>query len=335
MSDGPLPVYLHARKIKAISRRGEEKVSGTFWLKRKQSRPAKKGTYWSLDLADVTGAFHLFCFPDNPLHEVVADVDEGKAVLVEMLTTRYQGKFSPRLLQFRELTGEELNRPGMTAWLVRSPEESMEVLRERLENLISAIEPRELQDTVRVALEAEGQGFMDKPAAYMLHHAYRGGLLEHSLQVATQSRALLPFYPQCHEGLVIAGALLHDIGKVADFQGHLQWDKTERWVSHGHVAEGFARVRAACTRTGLDSHLAQRLEHIILSHQGEREWGAAMPPATLEALLVAQVDQLNARLTMAIEAIGQRDPEKPFTDPVPGLNNHILVESWYEQEEES
>ena len=117
--------------------------------------------------------------------------------------------------------------------------------------------------------------FRTSTAAISMHHAYRHGLLEHTTHMVRAARSLLPLYPEVDPDLSIAGVLLHDIGKLEEYEGALAPTISRIGTLQGHVVLGFRTARKAALQAKLNTDLTERLEHIILSHQGEKEWGAA------------------------------------------------------------
>ena len=177
--------------------------------------------------------------------------------------------------------------------------------------------------------------FRSSPAAMVMHHAWIGGLLEHTWQLMRLADAILPQYhqasgePKLNRDLVLMGLFLHDLAKTTE----LSWKKGFQYTTEGnlvgHIARG-AMWLEDCARD-LDPPLPEEalavLQNIILSHHGEPEYGALRPPMTPEAILVAQLDNLDAKLAMALTAI---DPEGEgrggggdFTDRVTGTGSRL------------
>lgn len=306
--------------------RGNE-VRGVFVLKKKASKKAKNdSTYLSLEYGDRTGNFHSFCFGDNPIYPRIESIDEGSPVFVSLVTGVYQGRFSPRLTETRLLTEDELANPALSARLVETCLEDPDKLWQEFESFIDDIAHEELRTTVRLAIGEIEAGFRSTPAAVAMHHAYRHGLLEHTVHMARACKALLPLYAEVDPSLAMAGLLLHDIGKVIEYEGELSVSKSRSGILQGHVVLGYRMVRKAGMIAKLDADTLERLEHIILSHQGELEWGAAAMAATPEAVFVSMIDNLDARMGMVQYALRHRSEEKPFSDYLPGLKAPLLTD---------
>ena len=140
--------------------------------------------------------------------------------------------------------------------------------------------------------------FREAPAAKHYHQAYRHGLLEHSLTVAQAVSAISATFPGIDRDIAVAGALLHDIGKLDAYAFRGEGiEMTDEGRLFGEITLGYARVRAALEAIdGLPDSDARALLHVILSHHGSLEHGSPVVPATREATLVHGVDTLGARL---------------------------------------
>ena len=303
-------------------------VSGAYVLKKKANKKAKNdSTYLSLEYGDRTGNFHCFCFGDNQIYPRLESISEGSPVFASLITGVYQGRFSPRLTETRLLTEDEMANAEISSRLVETCVEDPEKLWEEFQKFVDEIEHEGLRTTVLLAIGEIETGFRSTPAAVAMHHAYRHGLLEHTVHMARNCKALLPFYTEVDPSLAMAGLLLHDIGKVIEYEGELSVSKSKTGILQGHVVLGYRMARKAGMIAKLDPVLLERLEHIILSHQGELEWGAAAMAATPEAVFVSMIDNLDARMGMVQYALRHKNEDKSFSDYLPGLKAPLLTES--------
>jgi 3'-5' exoribonuclease len=151
------------------------------------------------------------------------------------------------------------------------------------------------------------------PAAQTLHHAYRAGFLEHVLQVASVGEMVAKAY-QADADLVLAGALLHDIGKLQELDYDLATTYSRDGRLLGHIVLGAGVVRdAAAAIEGFPPALLTEIQHLILSHHGCLEYGSPVVPMTIEALILSFVDDLDAKINMARQAIRDDTGEGEFT----------------------
>jgi len=152
------------------------------------------------------------------------------------------------------------------------------------------------------------------PASVMMHHNYRSGFLEHILSMAKIAEKLTPIY-KLDQDLVMAGVLLHDIGKLTEISSSLEAEYTDEGNFIGHIVIGRDMVREACAKIkGFPKILQQQLEHIILSHQGKFEWQSPKQPSFEEALLVHFIDNLDAKMNLMKLALEEDQQDGKWTD---------------------
>jgi len=295
-------------------------------VKKLSGKTASNGNpFLSVDLGDRTGSFGCTVFSDNPGFEALKGAGEGAVVRVEGKVDHYQGRLSPKLTRVAVVPEAELGVPGLIENLVEvAPEDSTKLWAE-FNTYIDSISQPELRATVRAVFDEIGEVFRWAPAAVAMHHAYRHGLLEHTTRMARAAQALLPLYPEVEASLAMAGILLHDTGKTIEYEGTLATRRSRRGILQGHVVLGYQLARKAGMKCRLDPERLERLEHIILSHQGEPEWGAAVYAATPEAVFVSMIDNLDAKMGMVQRALRQAGAGDEFSERLPGLNAPLLT----------
>jgi 3'-5' exoribonuclease len=139
--------------------------------------------------------------------------------------------------------------------------------------------------------------FANAPAARTLHHAYIGGLIEHSLSMARLAQLAAQHYPYVNKDLLLTGALLHDMGKVHEYDTSEAFDFSDDGRLVGHIVRAVTLVERAAAELGTLSEAEMRqLIHLIASHHGTLEWGSPVVPKTLEAILLHQLDLLDSRV---------------------------------------
>ncbi|MBS0663122.1 MAG: HD domain-containing protein [Verrucomicrobia bacterium] len=314
------------RDLKAHDGANGQLFTSVLVVRKLATKTASNGNpYFSAELGDRTGSFSCTIFGDSPVFEVFKAAGEGAVVRVEGKVEYYQNRLSPRLSKASVLTDAELAAPGLLDNLVELAPENAEALWTEFNGFIDALGQAELKATVRAVFDEIGETFRWIPAAISMHHAYRHGLLEHTVHMARAARALLPLYPEVHADLAMAGILVHDTGKAIEYEGALATKRSRRGILQGHVVLGYQLVRKAGKKCKLGDDLLERLEHIVLSHQGEPEWGAAVYAATPEAVFVSMVDNLDAKLGMVQRALRQANPDDEFSERLPGLNGSLLI----------
>jgi len=312
--------------LRQLPQSGKTPFRGIFILRSREMKTAKNGNeFIAVEFGDNSGSFRSNCFQDGSIYRAIQSVEPGSIVEVEGESDYFNNNFSPKLNRVTPVDEETASQKGWMDQLVKSSNEDPEKLREELENTLEKISPPELKSTVALVLEEHRDTFHSSSAAISMHHAYRSGLLEHTVRMARCCQSLLPHYPEVHPGLAMAGIILHDIGKVLEYTQGMVTEKTRPGILQGHVVLGYRIVRKAAIQSKLDPDLLERLEHIILSHQGELEWGAAVKAATPEAVFVSMIDNLDAKMGMVQEALRQAPADKEFSDYLPGLGTNLLL----------
>ncbi len=176
--------------------------------------------------------------------------------------------------------------------------------------------------------------FKNSPAAMSMHHAFIGGLLEHTLNVARAAKALLPMYPELNGDLVLAGVFLHDIGKTAELTSGPSFGYTDRGQLVGHItmATIWVQEKAKALAEEIDEEFPQKtldlLQHIILSHHGVHEYGSPKLPAIPESYFIHYLDNLDAKMYMTVRDIdADPDSESAFTSFSNQLQTRIYKNS--------
>jgi 3'-5' exoribonuclease len=324
MPDSPKPPST-VRDLKAADGAAGRPFASILVLRKLSAKTAANGNpYLVAEFGDRTGSFSSTVFSDSPAYEAVRGAQEGCVVRVEGKVETYQGRLSPKLARASVVEPETLTPEEVEGLVETAPEDAGELWGEFGE-FVRAISRPELRATVTLVLEEVGEPFRSAPAAASMHHAYRHGLLEHTVHMARAARALLPLYPEVDPDLAMAGILLHDMGKTIEYEGSLATKRGRRGILHGHVVLGYQLVRKAAIKAKLDAERTERLEHVILSHQGRLEWGAAAVAATPEAVFVSKVDELDARMGMVQRALRNAQGGDEFTERVLGLETPILV----------
>lgn len=279
---------------------GKKNFSSIVLLRSNQLRTAKNGSeFLMLEFGDNSGTIGAMCFDGSPAFQILKDAQPATALEIDAVSDFYQGRLSPKIESARRLGDEELEQ-ALADLAPVSPFDP-QAMRSELCGIIADISDESLRATILYAINEVGEAYFTSTAATKMHHAYVHGLLEHSLKTARMANALLPLYPYIDRDLALAGCILHDIGKVEEYSQTLVPERTRAGILHGHVVLGYRIVRKAGLKNGLSPDLQERLEHIILSHQGELEWGAAARAATPEAVFVSSIDNFDAKMG-AIEA---------------------------------
>jgi 3'-5' exoribonuclease len=275
-------------------------LRSTFLATETVVRPDSRGSpYLSTKLVDKTGSV------DARMWRLPAEFSSGlngpEYVYVEGNAHEYRGMLQVKVERMRILSKNEVEKEDY----LPATEDDREFLAEELIEAGRALVDPYLRELFArmVADEELWEAFCAAPAAKAMHHARLGGLLEHSVYCLRLAQALAELYP-VNKSLLIFGAVFHDVGKTKE----LSWENGSFAYStegrlQGHVILGDRIVAAHVSQTpGFPEELALQLSHLMLSHQGEKEYGSPEQPKTLEALLVNLLDNLDARAAMFLES---------------------------------
>ncbi len=188
-----------------------------------------------------------------------------------------------------------------------------------------------LAELVRRILSENADLFQKMPAAQNLHHGFIGGLVEHVWSVTRVSALLANHYasyyselnPPLNKGVIVAAAILHDIGKLRELEYHpVETRYTKQGSLIGHILMGRDMVREVARQMGgFDEETLLLLEHAILAHHGKPEYGAPKAPATLEALIVHYADELDAKMNAVVRECLRASGDSPFTEKIFAVEN--------------
>ncbi len=274
--------------------RDRDQVSSVFLVKEKTMAMAKNGKpYITLHLMDKTGEIEGRVW-DN-VDVISARFEKDDFISVQSKASVYLGKMQLIISELSKVPESEVN---LGDFLPESDRDSEEMVAE-LASLISSLTDENLHRLLLAFFE--DSCFMDlyrvAPAAKGMHHVYLGGLLEHSLSVAKLVDAVVPLYPGLNRDLLVAGALLHDVGKVREMTYLRSFDYTDEGKLLGHITIGTEMIQEKIsTIPGFPADLAMLLKHMMLSHHGQYEFGSPKRPKTIEATVLNYLDDLDSKI---------------------------------------
>jgi 3'-5' exoribonuclease len=288
---------------------------GFFLCTDKSVRTGRGGEFIALLLSDATGVLTARIL-DN-VDRLRDEFDAGEFVRVNGRANLFNGR-----LQFIIESGRRVmlgadsqdRRDGFREeLLILAAPRPVDDMWQELQQVIGAIGNPHLRVLVKRIVTDHADRLRIWPAARTVHHAYRGGFLEHVLKMAEAGRMLAVLYG-ADADLVVTGALLHDIGKLQE----LDYDTTTTYSRDGnligHITLGALLVQDACrTIAGFPDQLRSEVTHLIISHHSEREFGSPVAPMTAEAFILAAVDDLDATLNQVRRAVNDDEGQGEFT----------------------
>jgi 3'-5' exoribonuclease len=300
-----------------LSRIAELDASATGWgfflCARKDLRSGRNGgEYLDIVLQDVSGEIRAKIFQD--IDVVRQEFDAGEFVKVQAKGNLHHGRFELIVDKIRRVLPDRDAADGFREddCIPTSPRPVDEMWQELADRVASVQHPR-LRELLTRIVDRNADRLRVWPAARQIHHAYRSGLLEHILKIMAAVVHLAELYG-ARRDLLIAGALLHDIGKLRELSYDVTIDYSVEGNLVGHIAIGVGMVRDVIREIpDFPPDLQNEIEHLILSHHGSLELGSPVKPMTVEAFILAAADELDARLHQVRRLIADDDGEGPFT----------------------
>ena len=303
-----------SNRLARVSQLEPDKTGWNFFLCiRKDVRVGKNGEYLALMLQDASGqvAGRVFEGVERLKHEF----DIGEFVRAEGRTSTHNGELQLVASSIRRVNPVQDKAQGFCEEeCVPSAPRPIGDMWTELGALVEAVTHPALRVFLNRILTDHETALREWPAAQQIHHAYRGGLLEHVLSMATTGKALARHYG-ASEDLLVAGAVIHDLGKLQELaydHGAISYSRDGNLV--GHIALGLVMVRETAKGiSGFPDDLRAELEHLVVSHHGARDKGSPVEPKSVEAFILAAVDNLDAQLHQVRSALGDNGADPEFT----------------------
>ncbi|MDZ7797860.1 MAG: HD domain-containing protein [Candidatus Marinimicrobia bacterium] len=301
--------------------KANEEVRAYLLLREKHLRLTRDGKpYLDVLLSDRSGMII------GKIWEHAGDIEPmieiGSPVGVRAFVEEFRGRKQLNITRIVPVNEEDFSSKGFS-WELILPHtgQNPEKMWRFVEKHIKKVENPWIMSLLQLLIVKNRSKIMKHPASLRLHHAVIGGLLEHLVYMLNLGVRAAKQYSMDRD-LVIAGILLHDIGKLKELSGYPNNIYTDEGNFLGHVIIGCEMLEKAISGIkGFPEELANKLKHIILSHQGEYEYQSPKKPAFPEALLVHYLDELDARMDMMKNAISQELDEGDWTS----LKNYFHV----------
>jgi 3'-5' exoribonuclease len=292
----------------------EDSGWGYFLCTYKEVRTGRSGgEFLFLSLQDATAQVVAKLMTDAERYK--SEFEAGEYVRVEGRGSLYNGQVQLVLSTIRRVNPDQDRQQGFREeeCILSAPRPIDEMWAE-LQTHLSGVKNNHIRVLLnRIVADNEAQ-LRIWPAAQQIHHAYRGGFLEHISKMAEVGILIARAYG-ADEDLVLAGVILHDIGKLQELAyegGAGSYTRDGNLV--GHIALGMMMVREAANGiSGFPLELRSQIEHLVASHHGVREYGSPVEPKTIEAFILASVDELDAKLNQVRRAIAEDPSDDEFT----------------------
>lgn len=272
-------------------------VSGLFCVASKSIRQTRSGSpFISMTLMDNSGSIEARVW--DRARELEVFFEKGDIIYVQAEAVDFNDQCQLKVNDLNALEPGTSIDPAMFLSVTSIDRDEYWMICQKAMKSIKNPEFRMVLKEVFSAPEMQ-KSFCEAPAAKKMHHAYIGGLLEHSVNLLRLSRVVCGLYPYLDRDLMVAASLCHDIGKTREYS----WERppidyTDQGRLLGHIAIGLEMVEKAVdtARLNQNSRKLLALKHVILSHHGQREFGSPVLPMTEEALVFHMIDDLDAKL---------------------------------------
>ncbi|MFH1148222.1 MAG: HD domain-containing protein [Pseudomonadota bacterium] len=301
-------------------------VQGIFLVKDKVQALTKNGLpYLTLNLSDKTGDLEGRIWEKT--NEWNGLFKKGDYVLIEAQAESFRDQTQLNIMRLEACVPTLVNPAD---FLPSSVKDIEEMWRE-LKGISARIKNDHLAELLRNFFrdKAFGARFKTAPAAKRMHHAYLGGLLEHTLSLTRLVSAIIPEYPQLDGDLLLAGTILHDVGKTREFTYPPEssfFDYTDEGRLVGHIVIGAQMVQEKIDlMRRFPRDLAMVLKHLVLSHHGEYEFGSPKRPKTAEAFVLHLSDDLDAKINALSGLKSQSGPSAQWSNFFRPLERYIFL----------
>ena len=297
-------------EVKEIVKEGS--ISGVYLVLDSQWRVARNGNpFAALRVGDKSGEIALKVWEIT--EEAFKQLQKGTVIKLEAVAKNFNGSLqleaNGREAFFQVCREGEYDPAAFLPGIFGPKLDALWVVVDRTWNGLK-YKPYRLLLAYFFGSDQFREDFGAAPGAIRIHHAYRGGLLEHTVGVVTICQTAAAHYPEVNSDLLLTGALLHDIGKLQSYTGEVNIEGTDQGKLLGHlmlgvqmVTEGIRAIREAEGEEAFPAALEMPLLHLILSHHGELEWGSPVQPALLEACLLHHADHMDAEAAKFREAL--------------------------------
>jgi 3'-5' exoribonuclease len=324
LREGAANVFIKDLKI------GEE-VTGFFLVKAKNVKTSSANKpYIDFTFQDITGEVNA------KLWDAKGDIETlynpGTVVKVQASVTQWQQSVQLKIIKIR--AAEPADNVDYDLFIPTAPIDAETMLNEIL-FFIDKMENEALKKLVLAVLDIYKPKLMFYPAAKSNHHAIKSGLLYHIIRMLRSGDALCEVYKNVNRDLVFAGVILHDMEKINEMsatEAGVVEDYTMEGQLLGHIIMGIKKIDQIGRELGIDPELSLLVQHMILSHHYEPEFGSPKKPMIPEGEMLHYLDMLDARM-YDMNKVLKDQPEETFTDPVFVLDRRRMYKSKYGQSE--
>lgn len=292
-----------------------ERVSGALLVTGVNKGVTDKGqVYLNVTLQDKTGSIEAkkWEVSDEDLELFTI----GNVIFVEGVVNLYK---NANQLKINNATSVSPSDVDFSNFQKVSPI-PLEDMKKKLDHYLNSFKDKDVELVTKTVIHHFYDKYITYPAAVRIHHEFGSGILHHSLAMADLAEEVAKLYPQVDRDLLIAGCLIHDIGKTVEYEKPLTPTITLEGKLAGHISIMYAEFKKIVDPLNIKSEVPLLLEHMILAHHGTLEFGSPVLPTTREALLLSMIDLLDSRMMVLDKAFEGVKPGE-FTQRVWAMDN--------------
>jgi 3'-5' exoribonuclease len=271
-----------------------DSVDHFLLVRRLDVRSTRSGSdFLSTELGDKTISLNVNVW--EGFSEIASKGKVGDVVRVKGTIEEYQGNLQIRVSSIRLATRKDEVSPKD---FLPNSKRDLKVMQDEFNKRISNTSDKFIKKLLQqIFTEERFEQFCTAPAGKSWHHAYIHGLIEHTLEIIKLCELMCEFHPELNKDLLVAGAMLHDIGKIEELSYDSAFEYTDKGKLVGHIVIASNLVRDEIKKIdGFPVELENNLIHLILSHQGKLEHASPVVPKTAEAIALYQADELSAKV---------------------------------------
>ena len=259
--------------------------------------------YLNVELRDNSGSLNAKKWEVDGSDKDIFVAGNIVEVLIEVI--KYNDSLQGKILNASSLPIEGID----TTRFIKAPPIPREELEKRFHTLVDSIKEKDCKLILDYFIKKFGEQIYISPAASSVHHEFASGLLMHSVSLGEHADYFSKYYPDLNRDLLVTGALLHDFGKMIELEGPAVYHYSVEGKLLGHISIMCGELRIAAKDINITSEIPLLLEHMVLSHHGQLEFGSPIMPLTKEALLLSMIDNLDSKMLVL---------EKAYEDVLPG-----------------
>lgn len=276
--------------------------------------------YLNVELRDNSGSLNSKKWEIDGVDKDIFVAGNIVEVLVEVI--KYNDALQGKIISAKLLPLEGID----TTRFIKAPPVPKEELIKRFNKLVDSIKEKDCKAILDYFIKKFGEQIYLAPAASSVHHEFSSGLLMHSVSLGEHADYFAKYYPDINRDLLVTGALLHDFGKMIELVGPAVYHYSVEGRLLGHISIMCGELRIAQKELNIQSEVPVLLEHMVLSHHGQYEFGSPVLPLTKEALLLSMIDNLDSKMLVLEKAYEEVKPGE-FTQKIYALDGRAFYKA--------